>query len=92
MFDQIFKDAVVAGIPLLALIIGLVQVVKGFIVGVKGRLIAVLMGFLLGGGYELSKTGLPSDFNGWFTVIVFGLALGVTSFGLFDALKDKQAK
>lgn len=88
MFDQIFKDAVVAGIPLLALVIGLVQVIKGFVVGVKGRLMAVAVGLLLGGGYEISKFGLPSDFNGWFTVVVFGLALGVTSFGLYDALKD----
>lgn len=89
MFDQFFKDAVVAGIPLLALIIGLVQVIKGFIVGVKGKLIAVVMGLLLGGGYELSKFGMPIDFAGWFTVVVFGLAMGVVSFGLFDAANTK---
>jgi len=92
MFDQIFRDAVVAGVPLLALILGLVQVIKGFIVGIKGKLLAVITGLLLGGGYELSKIGLPSDFQGWFTVVVFGLALGVTSFGLYDAMKDAPAK
>jgi len=88
MFDQIFKDAVVAGIPLLALVLGLVQVIKGFIVGVKGKLISVIVGLLLGGGYELSKFGMPSDFNGWFTVVVFGLAMGVVAFGLYDVAKE----
>ena len=88
MFDQFFKDAVVAGIPLLALVLGLVQVIKGLIVGVRGKVIAVVMGLLLGGGYEISKFGLPVDFNGWFTVVVFGLAMGVTAFGLFDVIKE----
>lgn len=84
MFDQIFKDAVVAGVPILLLILGLVQVIKGFIIGVPGKLMAVIAGLLIGGGYELSKFGMPFDFNGWFTVIVYGLAMGVTAFGLYD--------
>lgn len=90
MFDQLFKDAVVAGVPILALILGLVQVIKGFIVGVRGKLLAVIAGLLLGGGYELSKFGLPSDFSGWFNVVVFGLAMGVTAFGLFDVANSAK--
>jgi hypothetical protein len=90
MLEQFFKDAVVAGIPLLALILGLVQVIKGFIMGVRGKLIAVIVGVLLGGGYEISKFGMPSDFAGWFNVVIFGLALGVVSFGLFDVINSAK--
>jgi len=90
MLDQFFKNAVVAGIPLLALVLGLVQVIKGFLVGVKGRIVAVIMGLLLGGGYEISKFGMPLDFAGWFNVVIFGLALGVVSFGLFDVINSAK--
>lgn len=82
--DDLFRNAVVAGIPLLALVIGLVQQIKGFVVGIKGKVISLVVGLLLGGGYELSH-GIPSDLAGWFGVVVFGLALGVVASGLYDA-------
>ena len=90
MLDQFFKDAVIAGIPLLALVIGLVQVIKGIVTGIAGKLLAVSIGLLLGVGYDLSKFGMPIDFNGWFSMIVFGLALGVVSFGLYDAMNGTK--
>jgi hypothetical protein len=86
MFEDAFKYAVVAGIPLLVLTIGLVQFIKGF--GLSGRLVRLLsagVGLLLGFGYHLSRAPMPTDFAGWFEVLVFGLAVGVSASGLYDA-------
>lgn len=90
MFDVIFKDAVVAGIPLLAFVIGIVQFVKGF--GLEGkvvRVVSAVTGLLFGFGFKLSQGPMPSDFAGWFAVLVFGLALGLTASGLYDAAKPQ---
>lgn len=81
MFDTIL----VAGIPLLVIVIGLVQFIKGF--GLTGNIVkamSLLIGLLLGGGYQYSLAA-PVDFAGWFALVVFGLGLGLVASGLYDA-------
>jgi len=83
--EQFFESAVVAGIPLLAVVIGLVQFIKGF--GIKGNWVRGLsagVGLVLGVCYQVSLA-LPADFAGWFAAVVFGLALGVIASGIYDA-------
>lgn len=84
---DIFDSAVVAGVPLLALVIGLVQFIKGFgLAGNAVRGISVVIGLVLGIGYQLS-IAVPVDFAGWFGAVVFGVMLGLVASGLYDAAK-----
>jgi hypothetical protein len=81
MFDTI----VVAGIPLLLVVLGLVQFIKGF--GLEGNAVkglSLAVGLLLGGAYQYSIAA-PADFAGWFSLVVFGLGLGLVASGLYEA-------
>lgn len=82
--NDIFKDAVVAGVPLLVVVIGLVQYIKGFgLSGVAVKVLSLLVGTLLGIGYKFS-TVPPVDFAGWFAALIFGLALGLVASGVYE--------
>lgn len=81
MFDNI----VVAGIPLLVIVIGLVQFIKGFgLAGNAVKSLSLAIGLVLGGGYQYSIAA-PADFAGWFALAIFGLGLGLVASGLYDA-------
>jgi hypothetical protein len=47
-----------------------------------------LLGVVFGILYKLSLA-LPFDFASWLAVIVFGLALGLTTSGIYDFLNDR---
>jgi len=82
-----FGDAIVNGIPLVFVIAGLVQFAKKF--NLKGEACTALslgLGVVLGVAYQL-QAGLPTDFAGWFGAIVYGLALGITTSGLYNVVK-----
>jgi len=82
-----FSDAVVGGIPLVVLIIGLVQFLKELgVAGVALRVASAGLGLVLGILYQLSLA-MPADLGGWLGVVVYGLALGVTASGLVDAAR-----
>jgi hypothetical protein len=83
-----FEDVVVNGVPLLALIIGLVTFAKSM--GLAGRALQALsacLGLALGIAYQVSL-GVPADFSGWLGVVVYGLGLGVVASGLVDTARD----
>lgn len=84
-WSLLFKDITVAGMPLMGIVLGLVQWFKGFpqITGIWTRVLSMLVGLLLGVGYELS-VAMPTGFSGWFTVGVFGIGLGLVASGVFD--------
>jgi hypothetical protein len=85
-----FSTLLVAGIPLIAVIFGLVEFAKKF--GLAGKwLTAVSLVLGIGGGvaYQISTAGIPTGFAGWFTVVVFGLALGLTTSGLYDFVNNR---
>jgi hypothetical protein len=84
-----YVNAAVAGVPLLFVVFGLVAWIKSF--GVTGnwlRVASMLVGLILGCGYMFSTLGFPTDFAGWFSVIVYGLGLGVVASGVYDGLKN----
>ena len=86
---QDFSSLLIGGIPLIAVIFGLVEFLKVF--GLKGRmltLVSLLLGVVFGILYKLSLA-LPFDFAGWLAVIVFGLALGLTTSGIYDFLNNR---
>jgi len=90
-FSELLKVAV-AGIPLIAVILGLVEWVKQL--GVKGKSLMMAsmgIGLVLGGGYQLTQ-GIPMNWNGWFTIGIFGLAYGLLACKIYDVLKSTSTK
>jgi len=89
---QNFSSLLIGGIPLIAVIFGLVEFLKVF--GLKGRILtlaSLLLGVVFGILYKLSLA-MPLDFASWLAVIVFGLALGLTTSGIYDFLDDHFPK
>ena len=81
-------EYVVNGIPLVALIMGLVELTKQF--GASGKMLAGIsfgIGAALGILYQYSVK-VPVSFSDWFGCIVFGLALGLTACKLYDAVRS----
>ena len=88
---EIFASITVAGIPLVLIVLGLVEWVKGFnIQGNALRGVSLVIGLLLGVGYQLS-VAVPMDFAGWFSAVIFGLGLGLVASGLYDAAKSAKS-
>ena len=83
----------VGGIPLVAVVFGLVEFVKNF--GLKGRwltIVSMLLGLLFGVSYQIANAGVPASFAGWFAVAVFGLVLGLMASGLYDFMDTRMPK
>ena len=81
-------DAIVAGLPLVLVVIGLVEWFKQL--GVQGnvlRYVGMAIGLVFGIGYQVSL-GMPTDYAGWFGAAVYGLALGLVASGIYDAASD----
>jgi hypothetical protein len=88
MFD--ISTLLVNGIPLAAVIFGLVEFIKSF--GLKGHWltgISMLIGVLLGLAYRVAQVGLPIDFAAWFGAIVFGLMLGLVTSGFYKFIDER---
>ena len=83
-----YSSAMVSGVPLVLVVLGLVEWIKSFnITGNWLRIASLATGLVFGGGYMLMQ-GFPADFSGWFQVIVYGLGLGLVSSGVYDAAKS----
>jgi len=94
MFDlKAFADASVTGIPLVVFVLALTTWVAD-VVGAQGKqkmIIAMIVGLLAGGGYQLTQA-MPASFAGWFAVAVYGISLGLLASGVWDTgrlLADK---
>lgn len=92
MFD--FSTLLVAGLSLIIVIFGLVEFSKSL--GLKGKALTIfsmLLGVIFGIAYKISETGvIPTEFAGWFAVIVFGLALGLVASGFYDFADSRFPK
>ncbi len=77
---------------ILLVIAGLVQMSKQLGVNGKGSLVtSMVLGLLLGGGDFLASNGTPSDFAGWFGVLIVGLAYGLSTSGLYLLAKQRRS-
>jgi hypothetical protein len=88
-----FTSLLVGGVPLVAVIFGLVEFAKKF--GLKGNwltLFSLVLGIVLGLCYEISVAGMPADFSAWFSTVVFSLALGLVASGLYDFADSRTLK
>lgn len=81
-------DAIVAGLPLVLVVLGLVEWVKRL--GLAGRAVVIVsmaIGLALGLAYQVS-IALPIDFAGWFGAAVYGIGLGLVASGIYDVGKS----
>jgi hypothetical protein len=88
-----FSTLLVAGIPLVLVVFGLVEFSKSM--GLQGKgltIFSLLLGLLLGIAFKISESGIPSGFAGWFAVVIFGLALGLVASGFYDFAKTRLPK
>ncbi len=82
-----WESYLVGSVPLVLVVWGLVAFIKSL--GIAGRalqIVGLLLGLALGVAYQVAQT-LPTDFAGWFTALIFGVALGLTACGLWDVTK-----
>lgn len=81
---DIFGEALVKGVPLVMVVIGLVTWLGKLGITGKAQLVsALLVGLILGIGYQLSLE-IPVDFAGWFGAVIYGLGLGIVASGIYE--------
>jgi hypothetical protein len=87
-----FDTLMVGSIPLMV-VFGLVEIIKSF--GLKGNILTVvslLLGLAFGIAYQVAQTGTPFGFAAWFTVIMFGLLIGLVASGFYKFASDRFPK
>jgi hypothetical protein len=83
----------VGGVPLVLVIFGLVEFSKSLGLSGKGLTVfSLVLGLAFGIGYKIAMAGLPTVFGDWFTVVVFGLALGLVASGFYDFADSRLPK
>ena len=81
-------NEIVLGVPLIFVVMGLVELSKAF--GASGKLLVGLsmgIGLVIGVLYQISL-GMPADFAGWFGAAIYGIALGITASGVYNAVRN----
>lgn len=78
---------IINGVPLVAVVIGLVEWFKRFGIGGNAlMLVSMSIGLILGGAYQYAVNP-PADFADWLGLVVYGLMLGLVASGIYDAFK-----
>ena len=83
----------IGGIPIVLIVFGLVEFAKVF--GLKGKwltLTSMLLGLVFGFLYKLAIEPIPTTFGGWVAIVVLGLAIGLTTSGVYDFLNARFPK
>ena len=83
----------VGGLPLSAVVFGLVEFIKSF--GLRGHWLTIasmLLGLAFGVSYQIANAGIPVGFADWFAVAVFGIMLGLVASGLYDFVDTRMPK
>ena len=91
MYD--ISTLLVGGLPLSAVVFGLVEFIKSF--GLRGHwltIISMLLGLAFGVSYQIANAGLPASFAGWFAVAVFGIMLGLVASGFYKFISARTPK
>lgn len=87
---ELLPSYVVAGIPLIVLIIALVEEAKVWGLAGKGlRVVALVLGLVFSLAYQLAMLGIPVTLAEWFTAVVVGLLYGLAASGGYDFV-DKR--
>lgn len=85
-------DAVISGVPLVLVVLGLVEWVKRL--GIEGRVLLIVsmaIGLVCGAAYQLSVE-MPASLAGWVGVAAYGIAVGLVASGVYDAMKNAAGR
>jgi hypothetical protein len=84
-----FFEAVPENAPIVIFIVlGLVTLYGKFGLAGKAQLGAALAtGTVFGAGFMVAALGIPGTFAGWFSVLVYGLAMGLVASGIYETGK-----
>lgn len=91
VLNSLFDNLTLAGFPLVVFVLATVQWVKESfsIEGKPVNFVSMGIGIVFGVLYQFSRTnGFPTDFNGWLTVVVFGIALGLLASGTYKTFNN----
>lgn len=87
-FSTFFKAAADNAPWVLFVVLGLVTFYGKVGVSGKAQLFSALgTGLVIGGLFMCASLGFPKDFTGWFEVIIYGLAMGLTAAGVYETGK-----
>lgn len=90
-FDMI--EFLMAGKENAAVVIFLVLVLTFLAgrLGAKGKVqlgISLGLGFVFGGAFQAAATGWPSNYEGWFWLVIYAMVMAVLPFLAYDLGKD----
>jgi uncharacterized membrane protein HdeD (DUF308 family) len=78
-------DTLIAGVPIMALVLGLVEFAKKFnVTGKWSMLLAGALGLLFGVVAFAMSQGIPVSWQEWVTALVSGLVYGLAAAGVYD--------
>lgn len=85
-----FFEATVENAPILVMVVlGLVTLYGRFGLSGKAQLGASLAtGVVFGGAFQIAALGLPNTFAGWFSVVIYGLTIGLVASGVYEVGKN----
>ena len=83
-----FEDAVIKGIPLILVVIGLVEWTKRLgLSGIALQVTSLAMGIVFGVLYQASASTM-AGWQDWFGAVVYGIGIGLVASGIYDAVKS----
>lgn len=81
------------GVPITIVVLGLTAYAGNFVSGKAQLIAALLIGLIVGGAYYVGvQNALPSDIQGWISMVVYGLGWGVVASGVYDTGKKLVGK
>ena len=87
-FSTFFKAAADNAPWVLAVVLGLVTFYGKAGISGKAQLFSSLAtGLIIGSLFMCAALGFPNDFTGWFEVIIYGVAMGLTASGVYEVGK-----
>jgi hypothetical protein len=92
-FTKLFKAIPENATLVVLVVLGLVTFLSKL--GVKGiyQLISsMLLGIVFGAGFMIAVLGLPNTFAGWFSLLIYGLMLGLVASVIYETGKELMTK
>jgi len=91
MFDP--SALIVAGVPLMALVFGLVEFIKTLFEmdGKKVTVMSAIVGLALAIPYQLYNV-IPTTFGGWMEIVIIGVVVGLSTSGFYKFVAARTEK